>query len=347
MTLRGKIPALLFALAMVAAACGDASPTDEISSEADEQPSEAATPTSTSSTVAETTTAPPIEDSETQAEDSETDVDSDGTLTSAPIGEVELVLLDAGAEPRTELRMDIPDGTTQTMVMEQQQTIVQEVGGQVLQEIETSTITKAELVTATVEGGYLITSTIVEAEAAPDSDPAIAAQMTAALQASVGITSQVQVDYWGNLLSNEIGGTEGLDTTSNEVVQSTSQLSAPLPTDPVGVGARWELTQPLDLLGINTTQTTVYTLTAIDGPVLTLEAVISQTVEEGSTFEQGGMEIEVVSWLSTGEGNMQVDLSSMVPTSTAISSALQELALPGSDDVLKQSIDVVIKTSAE
>ncbi len=352
MNWRGKILAFCFALAMIAAACGDGSTAGDATAEADGVAADSETETADSSDSSEGT-----EDSEAATDTTEAPATTATTATTAEetttsmaapaIEEAMVTVLDAGAEPRSELRLDIADGTTQTMVMNQRQTLVQELGGEPIQDLEISIVTKQELVTNVIDGGYRVTGTVTSSEAGPDADPATAAQVTASLQAMVGVVTESEIDDRGNLITSQVDGTGGLDATTQEMMQSAAQLSVPLPDEAVGVGARWEITQPLLLAGVPTVQTSRYTLAAIDGSVVTLETESSQTVESGSTFEQGGVEIEVVSWTNNGTGTILIDLDLPVPTSTAISSAVQELLIPGSADPLKQTIDVAIEISAE
>lgn len=341
MNWRGKIPALCFALAMIAAACGDSTADDTVAEAGDEASDVVSSSDASAADDAEATT------STTAAPTTASTVEETTTSVAAPEALAQVTVLDAGAEPRTELLLDIAEGTTETMVMSQRQKLVQEVGGQPLQELEVSTITKQELTTTSTDNGFKVVSVVTSSEAGPDADPASAAQVTDGLQAMIGVTTQIEIDRRGNLLASEISGTEALDQATQELMQSTAQVSIPFPAEPVGVGAQWEVSQPISLGGIPTVQTAIYTLKSIDGSVLTIDTTTEQVVEPGSTFAQGGIEIEVISWTNTGGGTMTMDLTSLVPTSVATSSAVQELAIPGSDDPLTQTVDVTIEVSSE
>lgn len=342
MNWRIQLLTLLMALGLVASACGDATTSTDTASDdtseaaSDDGAAETENDTgeaTTSTTAAPTTTASTVEETT--------------TTVAAPANPAELTLLDQGAEPRTELRLRIPDGQTETMVMEQRQTLVQEILGETLQDVEITVITKQEILTTVIDGGFRVSSKIISAEAGPDVDPAMAAEVTKGMEASIGVTTEAEMDDLGNISTTAVGGTDGYNDEGEAVLQSLAQLSVPLPSEPVGIGASWEVAQSLNLAGIEPRQTTTYTLTAIEGTVITLEAMISQVVEPGSVIAQGGAEVEVASWTNDGTGTMELDLTAIVPTSTGTTNGFQELIIPGIDGVLEQTIDVVTNISPQ
>jgi hypothetical protein len=54
-------------------------------------------------------------------------------------------------------------------------------------------------------------------------------------------------------------------------------LAIPFPVEPVGVGAKWEVTENVDLVGIRLSHTTTYELLEVDGERVKLVAYVAQT----------------------------------------------------------------------
>ncbi len=340
------LPALLFAVS-----CGTGA---ETTTENEAQPGDdsAATPVEDDSAEAPDDAEAAGQDGEEEAEDAtdgaaetaEDDGSETGEGNPVPVADVTVEVLDAGAEPRQELRIQPPDGTT-TMVLEQRQASAQTVDGAPLMDFDVTTITTADITVTAVAEGFEIVTEIIEAVPGPDTDPTVAGPMQTGLDAIVGLTSTARVDNTGQAISADLAGAENLDPSLEQMLSSLSGVTAPLPGEPVGVGARWQLTQPLDLLGVEADQTAIYTLTGIDGTTVSLDVEITQTVAPGSLLDQGGVQLEVIGWDVTGTGSMQWDLTSVVPVSDAVTVGVQQLetaALQGTVQVDTES-DVRIR----
>ncbi len=258
----------------------------------------------------------------------------------------DVVLLDEGAEPKSELRLKVPDGATETMVSTQSQKLTQELDGELFQEIQSGVITTFDLRATAVDGGYEIATTVVAAEPGPDVDPALVSQVEQELEAMVGLATTTIIDDRGNIATGDLSGTEGLDPAVAELARSLARLGAPLPAEPVGVGASWEVNQLFEASGLLVEQTTTYTIAGISGSVVELDTTTVQTVDAGSTIRQGGILIDVLSWTSTGQGSIEFDLSSLVATTSGSSSTVQELEPQGAGGTLKQWIEVEVATRA-
>jgi hypothetical protein len=371
MTSRLKIAALLAALILMAAACGDGTTTAEAgqstdsdseqqSDSADQDPADddqdgdgndsadddSAGNDSTDDDSTDNESADDGDQSESADDDSTDPDETDGGGLSVPAGP-EVTLLDAGSEPRIEMRIAVPDGTSEVMVMEQEQSIGQELAGETLQDLTISSIIRQQIDVTVADGGFELAATVLSAEAGPNADPATAELLTGQLQSMVGVVTRTRIDEFGNLVSSQVENVDALDPASQQLMESGAQLSVPLPTEPVGVGAVWTVVQPLEISGALTTQTSRYTVESIDGSVVTLAVATDQVVEPGAIIREQGLEIEVLSWTNTGTGTLVLDLTKATPTSNVDTFAVQELAIPGSTDPLVQTIEVAVAISSE
>jgi hypothetical protein len=111
---------------------------------------------------------------------------------------------------------------------------------------------------------------------------------------------------------------EDADDTARQAVEeslfATFQRSVTLPTEPIGVGARWEAVRTVNA-GATVRQTIAATLTKREGDVLTVDYSVDESPVD-STFRlpDGGV-LTIESYSMTGTGTVVVDLARGVPVS--------------------------------
>jgi len=181
-------------------------------------------------------------------------------------------------------------------------------------------------------------------------NPLVATELQTALDGMVGITTTSIVDDRGRVRGAEVDGLAALDPTAASTVQqmtTNSQFSHPLPEEAVGVGATWQVSQLIPVNGIDVEQVTSYEVLSIDGTVVELALAAEQFVEAGDQLEAGGATATVLLWEGITSASITLDLTAMVPSSTAQLFANQELELgPGAEKtVLEQSIQTTITIS--
>jgi hypothetical protein len=115
---------------------------------------------------------------------------------------------------------------------------------------------------------------------------------------------------------------EGGDAASDaemvvQVVQMLRDVAAPLPTEPVGVGARWEKVSALDAKNGHATQTDTYTLTKLHEDTGQLDDVLAQTASPQLLPAPGGgaPPARVDSLLTSGKATLRFDLGRIVAQS--------------------------------
>jgi len=328
---------LWLAIAMLAAACGGSTATvSEDPVEAETSTTEAESTTTTSTTEAPTTT--------TEAPTTTTTEAPTTTTTEAASGYVfedTVRLLDAGAEPRRELRFVIPDGT-ELLDIRQTQALDQTFDNQVITAGNSVTIDSTSELSATNADGFIaIDSTLVSMNLVESSDPATADATDAALQAGVGIVTKSVMDDRGLIGLSDFAGADGF---TDDLLEATAQISNPLPLEAVGVGAMWETINEFELFGIVIEQVSITTVTSIDGDIVTLTSETSQIVEQGAVGVVDGQRITFELWETSGTATTTLDLTRLTPVS-ATSSVVTSQILDFGNGVLDQLTTIDMEMS--
>jgi hypothetical protein len=310
--------ALWVAMALVVAACGGSA-----STASDEPAVEEAT-----TTVAETTTtgAPTTTTTSTTTTTTTTTTEAPTTTTteaaSGVVFEDNVRLLDAGAEPRRELRFVISDGT-EYLDIRQTQSLDQTFDGEVITAGNTVTIdSTTELIGMNSDDVIAIDSTLLTMDLVDTTDLATAEATNAALQGGVGIVTKSIMDDRGLIGQSDFAGGDG---AADELLEATSQIANPLPEEPVGVGAVWETINEFELFGIVIEQVSVTTVAAIDGDVITLTTETSQIVEPGTVGVVEGQQITFELWDTSGTATTTMDLTRLTPISASSSVATSQI----------------------
>ena len=209
-----------------------------------------------------------------------------------PVDAPVVALLDAGAEPRRELRFALSDGTERT-VATSTQTIEQLVQGVSLvppQPIET--ISNVSVSRTVVEAGVEVTSEITGAEIGPATDPALADFIGSNFAELIGITTTVIVDDRG--LVTAASTDPGADELVVDLLGDSLSQSTPLPAESVGVGASWVTETSLQDTGVSGVVRTTWTLSEFtsNGVILDLD-VVQEIAEVGAVVDLDGVEATV------------------------------------------------------
>ena len=316
--------AILVGVALVVAACGpDGEDDEDTAEEVAEEAVQVEEPTTT------ITAAPAEQDADAAEEpvDDPADGDSSGQADDRPLDErfdlsgvPEVTVLDPGAEPRVELRLEIPDGLSEVMVATQGQSIVQVFDGESGPDLGATVTEITTDLTAEEVDDLLEIASIVSDAVVVDAPDAQARTLTeAGLASVVGVETITVLDERGRALDIEVLNLDALDPALAAEIEQTGtsdQLQVPLPEEAVGVGATWEVVQQIPAAGLELEQVLVYELVAVDLPIIELKVTGTQSVPAGAVLEAQGTEATVVSWQLDIDGTMTQDLSTMVPTSS-------------------------------
>ena len=254
----------------------------------------------------------------TESEESE---ESDGGA------ETTVKLLDAGAEPRTALRYKFQANRTEKLVMEMSMAMAMEIGDKKQPETQvpvtqmTMTIDSKEV---SPEGNlrYEFEVEQVEVLPKPGVNPAMINAMKQKTSSMQGMSGSATVTSRGFTKDTEIKLPPGIDPQMKQSIdnmkQSMNQMSAPLPEEPVGQGARWQVTMPVETPAMKLTQVATYTLSEIQGDKVKLDVTIKQSALPQEIHAPGaapGVKMSLESLKSSGKGTIELQMTSLVPTS--------------------------------
>jgi hypothetical protein len=137
-----------------------------------------------------------------------------------------------------------------------------------------------------------------------------------------GMSGDMTLSSSGAVLSNHFAIPPAVSSTVrsllNQLSNQSSQLTVPLPTKPVGTGARWRVTTQLTVSGLKVHQTYDYKLVSHDGSRLTLDVHYTQVAPRQHVTLAGtpaGVSVDVTSFHVAGTGRTVLDLTRVIPLS--------------------------------
>jgi len=140
-------------------------------------------------------------------------------------------------------------------------------------------------------------------------------------QAMTCVTLTVDVDQFGGASKSTCGGLDALARSLLEFFESTTEqvdnMTVPVPTEPLGIGATWSDTISFELQDIVTTADITYVLTEIDGDRYTLEVTQEQT--QSGPF--------IVSSSGSFSGTIEGDVTEPLPLRSVVSGQSEIVAL--------------------
>ncbi len=236
-------------------------------------------------------------------------------------------LLDPGAQPRTALRYKFQANRTEKLVMEMSMAMAMEIGDQKRPETQvpatrmTMTIDSKEV---SPEGDLHYEFKLEQVEVLPNPgvDPTMANAMKQQMSRMLGLSGSATVTSRGFIKDAEIKPPPGIDPqirqSMDNINQSINQMSAPLPEEPVGRDARWQVTMPMETPAMKFTQIATYTLSEIQGDKVKFDITIKQSAppqEIDTPGEAPGVKMSLESFNSSGTGTVELQMTNLVPTS--------------------------------
>lgn len=202
----------------------------------------------------------------------------------APAPSTGVTLLDAGAAPRRTLRYVFTKGSSESVSMRQQMGMAMELNGMAMpaQTIPATLMTtRIGVADVAADGTADVRVEIVRVDVdTVSADPMVVAQMRPALAPLSGVTLNYRMSPSGVVSALAASPGAPPELQSAQALGSTEQLSVALPTEPVGLGARWKATRTVQQNGLSIEQDMEYTLKAIAQDSVVLDLVVVQTAKE-------------------------------------------------------------------
>ncbi len=247
--------------------------------------------------------------------------------------ETELRLLDPGGKSRATLRFDVAPGSMQTVRIETRTSGTLTVDGRPVETSSPLVGTRLEMaVTAgeTDEAGALelaFAITAAEPIFKGEAPPAQVESFRRMLGAGVGISGTLVRDARGLCTVTSVAAPPGAlgpkpPGVEESIQQSMDVISVPVPAEPVGIGARWEVVSPQVRSGAEVRMTRTYELIHRDARRVVLEVVVQQAANPGPIAMPGmdqSASARLTRLVASGTGRVDARLTDIVPERATLS----------------------------
>jgi hypothetical protein len=241
---------------------------------------------------------------------------------------LKLELLNAGAEPRRELRFRPAANSKQTMTMTMGMSMDMTIGEMPLPKTTIPRmVVKIDSIVKKVDPsgdihcsfGYSDIQAIADGG---DASPAMLAAIKKSLKSIVGIKLDLVIGSDGKLKSKNLILPKNVDPmvaqTLKQFDRSMEQLSTQLPSGMLGLGAKWRIDNSVKVAGIQFNQSSTYEIVEMSATGMTIKTQIAQSAPPQDLPMPGvGKEIKgrITSLISSGEGQYVMLFDSLLPVS--------------------------------
>jgi len=150
--------------------------------------------------------------------------------------------------------------------------------------------------------------------------PQIADAMKAALGGAKGTSGTGTVSSRGLTKGMEFKASPGADAQTRQVMdrmrESFASMTAALPEEAVGPGARWEVRAPRKSQGMTINETETCELVSIDGERVTTKSTVTQRAanQKVESPAMPGLKVDVTKMTGTGTSQSTFDLGKLLPS---------------------------------
>ena len=241
-----------------------------------------------------------------------------------------LELTSVGEEPRKDLRYTPEVGQKETVRMRMLMAMEMSIGGQGAgrMALPAMVLDMDMEVLEVAEGEILYSAAVTQAavdrdDASADFPPEVLADIEAGLAPLVGMSGSARVTDRGEAVEADFqlppDAPAELAQQVSSFSDSAENMAAPVPAEPVGVGATWSTYSKLDSNGFKIVQRADYVLADLGEDQITLEVTFTQQPLEANPQMDSlppGAEMEMVRFTSTGTGQSVLDLNRLVPVAS-------------------------------
>lgn len=272
--------------------------------------------------------------------------------------EVTLKLLDAGAKPRSKIRFTPKKGLKQTSIMTMDMQVVVSMAGQQppQQKMPGQRMTIEIIVDDVMPNGdfaYRFEYTKMEVVDDPN-NPSPAAQIIRdSIKPMIGMTGEGITSNRGFTRSAQINVPDNAPAMIKNLLggmkDALQRMSAPLPEEAVGVGAKWEVIQNVTANGMELTQTTVYELVAFVEEGFTLSSQTTQTADPQQIKNPAlppSMTMMLDSLDTTGGGTSTLHADLVMPVDSSVvvnSNAKMSMTIAGQQQKMNTKTSMKMK----
>jgi hypothetical protein len=270
----------------------------------------------------------------------------------------EVVVLDAGAEPREPLRLTVDEGARATSTMTMAFDIAMTIGGheQQSQAMPPMVSTISTHVTDVSDGRitFEMTYDSFSVQDGPEYAPQVVQAMEDAVEGISGMGGTFVMDDRGAMLEGEVDVPDDVDPTVRQMLEQlstqTEQLTVPFPVEPVGEGARWVVSTELTVGEITTNLTMNYTLSSLEGEEYEFDVATEQTAEPQDATVPGmppDASAKILDYELDGEGTFTGQTSMLLPSATTTAGGTVRMEVTSEGDTAEMVQDMEIDVSIE
>lgn len=254
-------------------------------------------------------------------------------LISSNNVDISLQLIDAGKEPKQQLFFTPTVNITQTVIMTMEMNISLSINGLKIPAQENPKIkTEMELKVTKIDKNNDIhadfTYKNIEVIPNPNTPPEIINEMKTEISKMKGFKGDFVMDKYGNTKEANFQLPDSINPemkeTTQQMLDSLKQLSSPLPSEALGVGAKWQTTQSLTANGITLNQVINYEIVNINGRNITLKISLNQNANPQvikSPNLPATISTELVNLSTNGNGEMLINLDKLMPINSTLNSS--------------------------
>ena len=241
-------------------------------------------------------------------------------------------LLNPGVEPRQQLRLKPNLGIKRTTTMTVKTEMGVSVGEKSINPTKVPTMvltieTQATKIDANGDIHYEFSYANADIGGDTSDLPTAAVDsMRSAVKKLVGLKGNFIMDSRGSNKGGSFTLPKDADNSVKQIVENMSkslqQLASPLPAEAVGKGAKWRISFPSNVSGMNVNQTAIYELMDLQDGVATLKTSVEQQANpQNLTLPQlpAGSTMAVKSFVSQGQGEVIMRLDQLMPVRSVVS----------------------------
>ncbi len=241
-------------------------------------------------------------------------------------------LLSPGVEPRQQLRLKpslgIKRTTTMTVKMEMAVSMAEKsINATKVPTMVLTIDTQATKIDANGDIHYEFSYANADVGGDTSNLPTAAVDsMRSAVKKLVGLKGSFIMDNRGANKGGSFTLPKDADNSVKQIVENMSkslqQLASPLPAEVVGKGAKWRISFPSNVSGMNVNQTAIYELMDLQDGVATLKTTVEQQANpQNLTLPQlpAGSTMAVKSFVSQGQGEVIMRLDQLMPVRSVVS----------------------------
>ena len=274
------------------------------------------------------------------------------TTTAVATNGPTIKVVDAGKDPKQTLRFTATKGLTKTMMMAMDMSMTFTIGGTPrTQAIPTIQMPLAITVTDVDKNGDIHFDFVLKDPEVVTSDPydPTASAVKSALAGMAGLSGKAVVTNRGYSKQVEMTVPPGANPQVAQFVdsmkQSIGQMSAPLPEEPVGVGAKWETTTKLEQSNMTMLQIATNRLSSLDGNNITLDIAITQTAPR-QKIRKDGITVDLKRYTATGSAQTTMDLTQVVPSNSKVA-LKSDMLMEASSQSVGMGLDMTVTLTSQ